>query len=123
VAFWYPTFWLSGGIKAGTAAVSLATPSVLVPLVLKALALPSPAQLEALNGQLREQIQERQQTEVALRQANDALESRVQERTTALSAANEALQHGIIGALSHWQPGRQWVAAGAAAIAFVKCCG
>jgi hypothetical protein len=57
---WYPTYWLSGGIKAGTAAVSLATASLLVPLVPKALALPSPAQLEALNGQLREQIRERE---------------------------------------------------------------
>lgn len=45
---WYPTCWLSGGIKAGTAVVSLATTSLLVPLVPKAL--PSPAQLEALNG-------------------------------------------------------------------------
>jgi len=47
---WYPTCWLSGGIKAGTAVVSLATASLLVPLVPKALALPSPAPLEALNG-------------------------------------------------------------------------
>jgi two-component sensor histidine kinase len=89
---WYPTYWLSGGIKAGTAAVSLATASLLVPLVPKALALPSPAQLEALNGQLREQIREREHAEVALRQANDALEHRVQERTTALREANEALR-------------------------------
>ena len=93
---WYPTYWLSGGIKAGTAAVSLATASLLVPLVPKALALPSPAQLEALNGQLREQIREREQAEVALRQANDALEQRVQERTTALREANEALRTEVI---------------------------
>jgi TRAP-type C4-dicarboxylate transport system permease small subunit len=64
---WYPTYWLSGGIKAGTAAVSLTTASLLVPLVPKALALPSPAQLEALNGQLREQIREREHAELALR--------------------------------------------------------
>jgi two-component sensor histidine kinase len=93
---WYPTYWLSGGIKAGTAAVSLATASLLVPLVPKALALPSPAQLEALNGQLREQIREREQAEVALRQANDELEKRVQERTAALSEANEALRTEVL---------------------------
>jgi two-component sensor histidine kinase len=93
---WYPTYWLSGGIKAGTAAVSLVTASLLVPLVPKALALPSPAQLEALNGQLREQIREREQAEVALRQANDELEHRVQERTAALSDANEALQTEVL---------------------------
>jgi two-component sensor histidine kinase len=93
---WYPTYWLSGGIKAGTAAVSLATASLLVPLVPKALTLPSPAQLEALNGQLREHIRERVHAEVALRQANDELEKRVQERTTALRAANEALRTEVI---------------------------
>jgi two-component sensor histidine kinase len=93
---WYPTYWLSGGIKAGTAAVSLVTASLLVPLVPKALALPSPAQLEALNGQLREQIREREQAEVALRQANDALETRVHERTTALRQANEALRTEVL---------------------------
>jgi two-component sensor histidine kinase len=93
---WYPTYWLSGGIKAGTAAVSLATASLLVPLVPKALTLPSPAQLEALNGQLREQIREREHAEVALRQANDELEKRVQERTTALSEANEALRTEVL---------------------------
>jgi two-component sensor histidine kinase len=82
---WYPNYWLSGGIKAGTAAVSLATASLLVPLVPKALTLPSPAELEALNGQLREHIQ-----------ANDELEKRVQERTTALRAANEALRTEVI---------------------------
>src|SRR6266850_401231 len=93
---WYPTYWLSAGIKAGTAAVSLATASLLVPLVPKALALPSPAQLEALNGQLREQIRERAHAEVALRQANDELETRVQERTTALREANEVLRTEVI---------------------------
>jgi hypothetical protein len=93
---WYPTYWLSGGIKAGTAAVSLATASLLVPLVPKALALPSSAQLEALNGQLREHIQEREHAEVALRQANDELEKRVQERTAALCEANEALRTEVI---------------------------
>ena len=93
---WYPTCWLSGGIKAGTAVVSLATASLLVPLVPKALALPSPAQLEALNGQLREQIREREQAEVALRQANDELEKHVQERTAALRDTNAALHAEVL---------------------------
>jgi two-component sensor histidine kinase len=93
---WYPTYWLAGGVKTVTAAVSLATAGLLVPLVPKALALPSPAQLAALNRQLHEQIRERERAEVALRQANDELEKRVQERTTALREANEALQTEVI---------------------------
>jgi two-component system NtrC family sensor kinase len=93
---WYPTYWLAGGVKTVTAAVSLATAGLLVPLVPKALALPSPAQLAALNRQLHEHIRERERAEVALRQANDELEKRVQERTTALREANEALQTEVI---------------------------
>jgi two-component sensor histidine kinase len=93
---WYPTYWLAGGVKTATAAVSLATASLLVPLVPKALALPSPAQLEALNGQLREHIREREHAEVALRQANDELEQHVQERTVALREANEALRTEVL---------------------------
>jgi two-component sensor histidine kinase len=70
---WYPDYWLAGGVKAITAAVSLMTASLLVPLVPKALALPSPSQLEALNRQLHEHIRERARAEAALRQANAEL--------------------------------------------------
>ncbi len=93
---WYPTYWLSGGVKALTASISLATACLLVPLVPRALALPSPAQLEALNRQLHEHIRERTRAEAALREANDELERRVQERTTALREANEALQAEVV---------------------------
>jgi PAS domain S-box-containing protein len=44
---WHGTYWVSGSIKALTAAVSLATAVALVPLVPKVLALRSPAELEA----------------------------------------------------------------------------
>ena len=92
----YPTYWLAGGVKALTASVSVATAFLLVPLVPRALALPSPAQLEALNRQLHEHIRERERAEAALRNANDELERRVQERTTALLEANEALQAEVV---------------------------
>jgi PAS domain S-box-containing protein len=64
---WYPTYWLSGSIKAVTALVSVYTAMTLVPLVPQALALPSPAQLEAANRELEREIQERQQIEAELR--------------------------------------------------------
>jgi PAS domain-containing protein len=64
---WYPTYWLSGSIKAATALVSVYTAMTLVPLVPQALALPSPAQLEAANRELEQEIQERQQIEAELR--------------------------------------------------------
>lgn len=51
---WHPTYWLSGAIKLMTAAISLTTAVLLVPIIPKALALPNPAELEAVNQALRE---------------------------------------------------------------------
>ncbi len=59
MAIWtiyYPSFWLDGGLKAVTAAVSLATAGMLVPLLPKALTLRTPAQLERLNERLAEDL-------------------------------------------------------------------
>ena len=64
---WHPTYWLSGFIKAVTAAISLFTAVQLVPLVPQALALPSPAQLESANKELQAQINERLKAEDQLR--------------------------------------------------------
>jgi PAS domain S-box-containing protein len=72
---WHPTYWLSGAIKAITALVSLCTAVLLVPLVPKALALPSPAQLEAANLQLQQEIDARQQVEEALRESEERFRS------------------------------------------------
>jgi len=46
---WHGTYRLAGIVKAVTAAASLATAALLVPLVPRALTLPSHAQLEAAN--------------------------------------------------------------------------
>jgi len=51
---WYPDYVWQGLVKAVTAAVSLAGAVLLWPLIPKALALPSPAQLASANTQLRE---------------------------------------------------------------------
>ncbi|WP_179228396.1 PAS domain S-box protein [Leptolyngbya ohadii] len=50
---WYPTYWLSGGIKAITALISVFTAIELIPLVPKLLALPNPAELQRLNVELQ----------------------------------------------------------------------
>lgn len=60
---WHPNYWFSGFIKAITAAISLSTAVVLVPLIPKALALPSPAQLEEANRQLASEIRQRTASE------------------------------------------------------------
>lgn len=66
---WYPTYWLSGALKAITAFVSIYTSVEMLPLIPQALALPSPAQLEATNVALKREIIERQRAEAALRQS------------------------------------------------------
>jgi len=76
---WYPTYWLSGTLKAVTALISLYTALELMPLVPKLLALPSPAQLEAANQELRTQIIERERAESQIRILNAQLEQRVEE--------------------------------------------
>ncbi|MBW4690951.1 MAG: PAS domain S-box protein [Lyngbya sp. HA4199-MV5] len=89
---WYPTYWVSGILKAVTMLISVWTAILLVPLVPKALALPSPAQLALANQALAEQMVQRQQAEEALRESNGALESRVQERMAALTRSEAQLR-------------------------------
>ncbi len=95
LTLWYPVYWLSGAIKVVTAAVSLYTALQLVPLVPLALALPSPAQLEAANQELRNQIVERERAEQQLNQYRNHLEELVKERTQELLRVNTQLQQEI----------------------------
>ncbi|HEY9668792.1 MAG TPA: PAS domain S-box protein, partial [Coleofasciculaceae cyanobacterium] len=67
----HPMYWLSGLIKAITALVSLYTAFSLVPLVPKALALPSSKQLEKANLELEREITERKLVEEALRESEE----------------------------------------------------
>lgn len=81
---WHANYWLSGGVKIITALASVPTAGLLIQLVPKALALPSPETL-------RLEIAERTRTEVALVEAKSALELRVQQRTAELQNANKEL--------------------------------
>lgn len=71
---WHANYWLSGAIKAVTAAASVPTAILLVKLIPQLLALPSPD---------------------ALRQANEKLEQRVLERTREISETARKLEAEI----------------------------
>ncbi|MBW4518751.1 MAG: PAS domain S-box protein [Scytolyngbya sp. HA4215-MV1] len=81
---WYPTYWLSGGIKAITAIVSLSTAIALFPLIPKALAFPSRAALETANWALQQEIAERKRMEVELLHNRDLREAFFHESADAL---------------------------------------
>jgi PAS domain S-box-containing protein len=78
---WHPVYWLSGMVKALTAGVSLYTAVMLVPLVPKALALPSAAELEAANHQLAKEVAERKKIEETLRQSEARYRAVVEDQT------------------------------------------
>ncbi len=89
---WHPNYWFSGFLKGITALISLCTAAVLVELIPKILAIPSPDQLAAANLALQNEIGDRKQAQEALSQLMLELEKRVIERTLALELTNELLQ-------------------------------
>ena len=95
LTLWQPYYGLEGLVKAMTAAVSVATAVLIWPLIPKALALPSPAQLANANAQLQAEMTVREAAEAELRYSNAVMEQRIEERTRALSDANAQLVHEI----------------------------
>jgi PAS domain S-box-containing protein len=93
---WHPAYRLEGVLKLVTALISVATALAIIPLVPKALALPSPQQLETSNSELQREISERQRAEQALRAARDQLEHTVNLRTAELLRINQTLQLEIL---------------------------
>ena len=92
---WHGTYRLAGLIKAVTAAASLGTAALFVPLIPRALSLPSPEQLRHANLELETEIEKRRQVQDALQRAHDELESRARRRTAELARANEQLNAEI----------------------------
>lgn len=86
---WFPTYWVSGSVKAFTAIISLWTALQLIPRMPKALATPNALELEALNQSLSQQMAERQTAEAAVKQLNQELEQRVARRTQALEQSQQ----------------------------------
>lgn len=69
VTLWIPVYRLDGIVKAITAGVSIVTALCLFPLIPKALALRSPAELEAANASLAEENKRREEAEKHLQKS------------------------------------------------------
>lgn len=89
ITLWQPIYVLQGTIKAMTAGVSLAAATAMILLMPKALAIPTPHQLQLVNGKLGDEIQAHKRTLVELQRSKDGLERRVKERTRDLERANQ----------------------------------
>lgn len=92
---WHGSYVLSGLVKAFTAAISVVTAIMLVPLLPKVVALPGPHQLRVVNQQLDQQILERSRREQELIKLTQELEARVQKRTSEVESINRSLEREI----------------------------
>jgi PAS domain S-box-containing protein len=88
---WFPTYWLSGGIKLFTALASVMTAILLFRLVPAALSVPSPSAMQAAIDDLAREVIDRKRAEQRVREINASLEAHVAERTQQLAVANEKL--------------------------------
>ena len=89
VTLWWPIYEFQGLVKLITAGVSVTTAVVIFPLIPKALAIPSPNELQLANAELASEIAAHKRTLGELERASADLEQRVQARTQELSEATE----------------------------------
>jgi PAS domain S-box-containing protein len=76
VTLWWPIYETQGFVKVATAIVSLTTAIAIFPLIPKAIAIPSPRQLQLANNGLALEIASHRGTLAALEKAKDELEMR-----------------------------------------------
>jgi PAS domain S-box-containing protein len=100
---WVPTYRLDGVVKLCTAALSMTTAVLLWPLIPKALALPSPAQLESANKDLQLEILERRRAETELsRAAEELTRSEAQTRSILETAFEAFISMDSQGRITGW---------------------
>jgi PAS domain S-box-containing protein len=101
---WHASYWLAGVVKAGTAAASVGTAILLVPLVPKALELPSPSQWLLANAELQKEVHQRRDLELDLRTS----EANFREQAELLELTQDAiLVRNLEGKILYWNRGAE----------------
>ncbi|MBD2439373.1 ATP-binding protein [Nostoc sp. FACHB-110] len=100
---WYPDYWVSSILKALTAIISIYTAFALISLIPQALTLPSPAQLEAINQELKSEIVERKRIEKELRLAEEVAKDSSQAKSEFLANMSHELRTPLNGILGYTQ--------------------
>ena len=98
VTLWFPVYWVSGSIKALTALVSIGTAVLLVSVIPEALALRSPAELEAVNESLKNEISERRRAEEEVLKGRELLVR--QERMRVVGQLASGIAHDLNNTLN-----------------------
>ncbi len=103
---WHAQYWLAGGVKAITAAVSVATAILMVPLVPKALDLPSHSQWIKANVALQKEVDARRDLEVDLRTS----EANFRDQAALLELTHDAIfVRSLTGKILYWNRGAESV--------------
>jgi len=92
---WFPTYRLAGVVTLLTGLISVFSAVALFRALPQILNLPSNNRLEVANAKLMQEIAEREKAQKALRQVNEDLENRVQQRTAQLIRTNRELEREI----------------------------
>ncbi|MFC5271779.1 hypothetical protein [Adhaeribacter terreus] len=95
VTIWTPIYRVQGLLKVLTGLVSIMAAVMLYRSMPVLRRLPSNKRLEEVNIKLRSEVAERERAQIALREANEALETRVQQRTAQLIKTNRDLEREI----------------------------
>lgn len=95
ITVWHPVYRLDGVVKAVTAAASMSTLLLLIPMMPTLISLPSPSQLKRVNDTLALEIEERRAAETEVRRVNEELEHRVAARTADYKQAADSLQQAL----------------------------
>jgi signal transduction histidine kinase len=91
ITVWNPVYGVEGLVKLVTAAASIITLAMLLPMLPVLVALPSPSELAVVNRKLALEIEERRTAEDEVRRINEELEDRVAQRTAERLALEDQL--------------------------------